>query len=408
MMKMPSPPAAATAMASLYARDKLLVERSFAHFTQESLALIDSQLLQQNQALCTEDVNNLHQQQECHEALAQACIRRIAYRCLDKYARLLSTADTVEDALKFYTLPNELQQRIATKYPIENTPPPTSWYEALNQLKELATTDGILDQGKLWCMILDHPMTSYVHMQCQICGHKVVDQYPLQQTDEEVGLKELQPTGDELELRAGWFRGPRKGVVFEFTCLECQHVSHWYRSGHPKVILNPNKWGRLCGDQEDLRLTLADYLKIPVRLVVPLDWDHVWSEYQSSSSNTSWEVQDGSARNFARRLDEGIGSWTRVWAISSNAEWCQDVTREYLMYRRVGGRADHRNNHDSNEMSRYKETVRKAQNDSTGQLTQAKTCYGYMLARANFTDDVITKELQRAATEYGDKEWWQL
>jgi hypothetical protein len=119
-------------------------------------------------------------------------------------------------------------------------------------------------------------------------------------------------------------------------------------------------------------------------------------------------VQDGSARNFARRLDEGIGSWTRVWAISSNAEWCQDVTREYLMYRRVGGRADHRNNHDNNEMSRYKETVRKAQNDSTGQLTQAKTCYGYILARANFTDDVITKELQRAATEYGDKEWWQL
>lgn len=407
-MKMPSP-AAATALASLYARDKLLVEKSFDHLTQDSVALMDSQLLQEyNKALSTEGDVNLRKQQECHEALAQACIRRIAYRCLDKYARLLSTEDVVEDALRFYTLPDELQQRLAVKYPIESTRPPTTWYEALNQLKELATTDGILDQGKLWRLILEHPMTSYVHVQCQQCGHKVFDQYPLQQTDIEVGLKELPPTGNELELRAGWFRGPRKGVVFALTCPDCQHISHWYRSGHPKVVLNPNKWGRLCGDQEDLRLTLADYLKIPVRLVIPLDWDHVWSEYKSSSSNVSWEVQDGSARNFARRLDEGIGSWTRVWAISSNIEWCQDVTCEYLMYKKNGGRADDRNDQAGDEMSRFKETVKEARNDSTGHLTQAKTCYGYILARANFTGDIITKELQRAASEYGDKEWWQL
>ena len=35
------------------------------------------------------------------------------------------------------------------------------------------------------------------------------DQYPLKQTDDDVGLQELTPTGMELELRAGWFRGPR-------------------------------------------------------------------------------------------------------------------------------------------------------------------------------------------------------
>jgi len=278
----------------------------------------------------------------------------------------------------------------------------------------LASDEKSLDQDKLWRLVLKHPMTAYIHVQCQLCGHVVPDQYPLQQTDADVGIKEVSPTGAEIEIRAGWFRGPRKAVVFELTCPRCKHISMWYRSGHPKVILNPNKWGRLCGEQEDLRLTLAEYLNIPVRLVCPLDWDHVWSEYQTSqtllntSSLAAWKVEDGSARNFFRRLDEGIGSWTRVWAIHTNPDWCQNVTQEYLRYQKDGGRADDHGDEEDDAMNSYKQTVKYAQHDSTGSLTQAKTCNGYILARANFTDDDVTLQLKRAATEYGSKEWWQL
>ena len=80
------------------------------------------------------------------------------------------------------------------------------------------------------------------------------------------------------------------------------------------------------GEQEDLRLTLADYLDISVRLGVPLDWDHVWTEYQSSEKSNCWRVEDGSPRNFMCRLDEGIGSWTCVWSIHPNPKLCQDIT----------------------------------------------------------------------------------
>lgn len=265
---------------------------------------------------------------------------------------------------------------------------------------------GLLDHGKLWRLIIDHPITAYVPVQCQKCGHVVPDQ----QTDAEVGLEEIPPTGDELAIRAGWFRGPRGAVVFQLTCPICLYVSRWYRSGHPKIILNPNRWGRLCGEQEDLRLTLAEYLDIPCRLAVPLDWDHIWSEYQSTtalpSPSSAWKVHDGSARNFCCRLDEGIGSWTRVWAIHSNPEWCQDVTREYLKCQQNEGRVDDHITNDN--MKRYEQIVQTAQKDSSGEFTQAKTVQGYLLERANMSDEDITVELRQAASDYGTKEWYQL
>ena len=418
---MMAPPTAAMALASLNARDKLLVEQSFRHLTSNALQTLDRHMRNEfDDVLLDADGGKLEAQQiqsECHLAVAQACIRRVAYRCLDKYARLLSSLDVMEDALKHYTLPTEMQSELATKYSssgtsTSSTTPPTTWYEALEQLKLMASTndndDAVLDQGKLWRLIVDHPMTSYVHVQCQKCGHTVPDQYPLQQSDAELGLEELQPVGDELELRAGWYRGPRKTVVFQLTCPKCKHISNWYRSGHPQIILNPNKWGRLCGEQEDLRLMLEDYLDIPVRLAVPLDWDHIWSEYKSSSGG--WQVQDGSARNFCCRLDEGIGSWTRVWTIHTNPEWCQDVTQEYLAYQRDGGRADDRDHYgeDCARMKQYEQKVQAAQKDLSGELTQAKTCNGYVLARANLSSEEITQELQRAARDYGSKEWWQI
>lgn len=401
-MKTSSRSAAASALAAVYLKDKALVESSFNHLTAGTLQTLDDTLFREyNNRMHTTDDGS---RDDCHLMLATACIRRIAHRCLDKYARLQSSREVVEDALQFYTLPMELQEQLASKY---GTLPPTTWYESLDQLTLVCTIEDALDRGKLWRLILDHPMTAYVSVRCQSCGHVVPDQYPTQQSDAEVGLREIAHTGDELDLRAGWFRGPREAVVFQLTCTVCKAVSKWYRSGHPQIILNPNKWGRLCGDQEDLRLTLADYLSIPVRLAHPLDWDHVWSEYnESSTAESTWQVQDNSARNFCCRLDEGIGSWTRVWAIHSNPDWCKDVTRNYLTIQRRGGRAD--NNIDDKTMERYEKIIKDAKVDKSGDLTQARTVNGYALYRANLSDDSITMELQRAARDYGSKEWWEL
>lgn len=79
-------------------------------------------------------------------------------------------------------------------------------------------------------------------------------------------------------VRAGWFRGPRGAVVFSYSCPDCQAVSRWYRAVHPEITLNPRKWGRLCGETEDLKMWLARYLGVRLRVCCPLDWDHVWTE----------------------------------------------------------------------------------------------------------------------------------
>ena len=392
-MKTSSGSAAASALAALYLKEKLFVEDSFNHMTTNALQSLDDKLFQEYKCLYTADDRS---RDDCHVVLAKACIRRIAHRCLSKYDRLHSR-EVVENALQYYTLPPELQELLSKKY---GASPPATWYESLEQLKA-STLD---DQGELWRQILDHPMTMYVPVQCQSCGHIVPDQYPTKQSDAEVGLREIPPTGEELEVRSGWFRGPRQDVVFELTCTACSSLSTWYRSGHPQILLNPNKWGRLCGDQEDLRLNLADYLNIPVRLAIPLDWDHVWSEYLSESS--SWQVQDDSARNFCCRLDEGIGSWTGVWAIHPNPEWCEDVTQDYLNTQQHGGRAD--NKIDKESMKRYEKTVKNAREDRTGDLTQAKTINGYILERAHISHETITSVLQTAAHDFGNKKWWEV
>ena len=119
-------------------------------------------------------------------------------------------------------------------------------------------------------------------------------------------------------------------------------------------------------------MVLAGCLNVPVRLVVPLDWDHVWTEYDQGSSSpspsSSWQVHDGDARNFCRRLDEGIGSWAGVWAIHPDPDLCEDVTSDYLTCRRDGGRADNYNDDDDDDddddgMGRYKDAVRMARED---------------------------------------------
>ena len=408
LMKTTSPAGAVAALAALYSQDPRGIERCFEHLTPPALKELDKNLL----ARCLESIENNTNSSEdelevaataaCHRVVAQAVIRRKVHQCLQKYSTV-SSPQTVEEALKYYTLPEPLQMELKDKYGNDEDPPPNTWFDALQQLQH-----GNNDVIELWKLILDHPMTAYVPVQCQTCGYTIPDEYPPKASDKDVGLSEEDPRGDELEIRSGWFRGPRRRAkVFVLDCPDCHSVSRWYRSGHPKIILNPKRWGRLCGEQEDLRLDLANYLNVSVRTCLPLDWDHVWGEFSANiSDGDSWQVHDESCRNFAARLDEGIGAWTGVWTIHPNPKLCCDVTEEYLSCQQQGGRAE--DSHASN-MNKYREIVGKTRNDHTATSTQAKTLYGYVVQRANFpSSEEITSELQQAAKDYGMRRWWQL
>ena len=315
-MKASSSPAAATALAALYAKDGRFVERSLGHLTPAALNELDRRLLLEFFSSSSDAAAAAANNEEdweggssplpLHSTLARACIRYRVHKCIDKYAATSRySREEVEDALKFHELPPGVREGLASSSArvgedVDDDlgggggggappPPPANWHEELERLKRSASSgrDGGGGVGGLWRLVCDHPMTSYVPVQCMSCGLVVPDQYPPDRTDAEVGLEEVTPGGDELGLRSGWFRGPREAVAFRLTCPDCRHVTHWYRSGHPRIILDPNGRGRLCGEQEDLRLVLAGYLNVPVRLVVPLDWDHVWTEYDQGSSSPS-------------------------------------------------------------------------------------------------------------------------
>eukprot|EP00587_Corethron_hystrix_P008492 CAMPEP_0113297636 /NCGR_PEP_ID=MMETSP0010_2-20120614/414_1 /TAXON_ID=216773 ORGANISM="Corethron hystrix, Strain 308" /NCGR_SAMPLE_ID=MMETSP0010_2 /ASSEMBLY_ACC=CAM_ASM_000155 /LENGTH=307 /DNA_ID=CAMNT_0000150555 /DNA_START=174 /DNA_END=1097 /DNA_ORIENTATION=+ /assembly_acc=CAM_ASM_000155 len=304
----------------------------------------------------------------------------------------------MEDSLRHHILPGQLQADLADQYGGE---PPSTWMDALDRLRELANGSN----AELWRMVMDHPMTAYVPVQCQKCGHILPDTTrTTKEEDADLGLTEDEPMPEEKSyVRGGWFRGPRQSVVFVMNCPICGEVSRWFRSDDPKIILNPFKWGRLCGEQENLRLHLARYLGVRLRTAIPLDWDHVWSEYQEDDG--TWTVHDDSARNFAARLEECIGAWTGVLAISPDHELCYDATDDYLLLKNEGGRADL---HHRKKMLEWKQKVKAARLDPTGQSTQAGTLNGFLLGQSAMSSEEITSELRHAVKNFASQEWWQV
>jgi hypothetical protein len=402
--------------------------------------------------------NNAEGEEGCHErrVIATALLRRIVHKCLDKYSERASPQQ-VEEALKYHTLPEALRSELAARYNRsggsggggEDAPTPTAtWYDALQDLVRVVAAAAASEEGGddgdddpattatilLWDLLLDHPMTAYVAMQCQSCGHVVPDESG-PPSDSDLGLAEDDPTESEAPLvRGGWFRGrPRPARVLVLTCPRCNAVSRWFRSGDPRTILNPHRWGRLCGEQQGLRLDLARYLGLPTpRTCIPLDWDHVWSEdHRGTTSDVvvgdgdgdvvlpkkttarpyggEWYVRDESARNFAARLDEGIGSWTAVLAISPHPDLCEDATDDYLQCRLMGGRGVGRaDDRFSAEMGRYRDMVKQARTDPSGTRTQAGTVNGYALQRTGFVSSDVTATLRRAVHDYGVRAWYEL
>jgi len=315
-------------------------------------------------------------------------------------------------ALKIHSLPEEMQRRLTTKY---GGSPPGTWFDALSHLEMLA--DG--SKAKLWELVNSHPIVEYVHVQCQYCGNKIPDDgSAITSDDEAIGLSIAEPTEEENALICGgWFRGPRTAKVFVLKCQLCGEVSRWFRSQRPEVILNPRRWGRLCGEQQTLQSWLADYFAIETRIALPLDWDHIWVECRYGEDE-AWHVLDNSARNFASRLDEGIGAWTHVLTFGDKVDFCGEVTSEYLscasdsdlkggqdMEVRNNGRADP---HLILQMPHWRSLVLSAREDASGQSAQAKTVNGHVLYIAGFTDLQISSIIKQAVLDCGESKWWDV
>jgi len=302
------------------------------------------------------------------------------------------SAEKTEEVLGSFKLPPDLAERCGLSRDAEQT-----WLDAVKEIQRQNRESSPL---QLWSAIEKHPIVEYVHVQCQACGRQVPDSFP---DPEDANLKEETPNDDETPfVRSGWFRGPRGPVVFVYTCPSCGVVSRWYRSLHPEITLNPVRWGRLCGEQEDLKVWLAKYVGVHLRVCCPMDWDHVWTEVWDGEG---WQPLDPNCVNFARRLREGIGSWTRVLAIgtpvsgNSPADASEDATEAYIL----------RANGSDTDVAEWRLQIEKARNDSTGASTQSRTLCGYIIEQAGFDISKVTAELRLAQTDFDcGNDWWEL
>jgi ribosomal protein S27E len=261
----------------------ILFEQSFQTVTSSSLCWIDQQFdneldfvrIDDNTAkaattVCTYQVDieedpgdNNHEEEEIQQQqqqqqqprniiIAKIVIRRIVYKCLNKYSTISSKLE-VEEALKYYALPKDLQEELFSKY--GGTFKPQTWYDAIHQLQNYCTrlcnNDKNNNDSNNGDYLVTHPITSYVPVQCQSCGHIIPDEYNTNNNDDaNIGLTEVEPTSEEQPfVRTGWFRGPRlQSKVFELDCPKCDHVSRWYRSSSSKnYIKSKIDGGRLCG-----------------------------------------------------------------------------------------------------------------------------------------------------------------
>ena len=80
-----------------------------------------------------------------------------------------------------------------------------------------------------------------------------------------------------------------KILPFTEGCPACQYTSRWFRSSHPEITLNPQRWGRLCGEQED-------------------DWDG----NVCCHTLLIGDFRERSHRNFQLNCEIAEGKWMRI------------------------------------------------------------------------------------------------
>ena len=397
-----SSPFAAFERARLAALAPAVRHECFAHLTRANLDQLESRLADGSSDTAAGTA-----------VIGAALLRRVVHHVLAKRgaAGCGGGRERFEEILDSHALPEAMRLRVAEQFFDDDDRAPTAeatftWLSLLRWLETLAGGS----RERLWELVEAAPWLEYVPVQCAACGRPVADETNPEASDQEVGVAEVPPTDVERPLvRSGWYRGPRGPVVFELTCRSCGSVSRWFRSSAPEVVLNAHRWGRLCGEQEDLRAWFADGVAQPMRTIVPLDWDHVWSEHAADVAGVWVPPRDDPARNFAARLDEGIGSWTEVLAIGAEPEWCGCVTDDYLRVHDAAadpaGRADAKH---APQMARYRDTVRAARLEPSGSLCQARTLNGFVLQSAGFDATHVSGVMRRAAQQFGSREWWEV
>ncbi|CAJ1401182.1 unnamed protein product [Effrenium voratum] len=295
---------------------------------------------------------------EAERRTARQMLREKVWAVRRKWQLLGSySPEKTEEVLASFELPKDLAERCGLSEG-------GTWLDAVKALPKS-------DPFELWQKVERHPIVEYVHVQCQTCGHRVPDTFP---AEEDPNLSEEPPTEEEKPfVRGGWFRGPKGPVTFVYRC-PCGASSRWFRATHPEITLNPNRWGRLCGEQEDLKAWLAKYLGVRLRVCLPLDWDHVWTEVFDGEE---WQPVDPNCRNFARRLNENIGSWTRVLALGTPGsgdvvQATEEVTEAYLRHAQGS----------DEEVAAWRRQIWAAREDGGGSSTQSRTRNGHLLRLA--------------------------
>eukprot|EP00670_Eutreptiella_braarudii_P027513 CAMPEP_0174375290 /NCGR_PEP_ID=MMETSP0811_2-20130205/114028_1 /TAXON_ID=73025 ORGANISM="Eutreptiella gymnastica-like, Strain CCMP1594" /NCGR_SAMPLE_ID=MMETSP0811_2 /ASSEMBLY_ACC=CAM_ASM_000667 /LENGTH=681 /DNA_ID=CAMNT_0015525363 /DNA_START=17 /DNA_END=2062 /DNA_ORIENTATION=+ len=176
-----------------------------------------------------------------------------------------------------------------------------------------------------------------------------------------------------------------EGRVYVLHCADCGKQTRWWRSQAPEICLNPNNWGRRCGEQSDMKVWFAGYMGVGNRYVISVDNDHIWTE--------SWNDAEG---RFVQGHVHGNG-WTEIIAIGSSLPGTgpgavmasEHLTERYLENLWPG---------DRNGPQRSKVDARRR--DATGKSTQLHTLIGYACARGGLDAAGVTAVLRAAHEDY--------
>jgi len=252
-----------------------------------------------------------------------------------------------------------------------------TWLDAVEHIKTTAAKDAEAEgrpapgPGELWKKLsgLMGWMFGYKQSRCLECG-----------CQKGKTTVDAPRTDDEKNRRFNL-----EGRVYVLDCADCGKKTRWWRSQAPEICLNPNNWGRRCGEQSDMKIWFAGYIGVGHRYVISVDNDHIWTE--------SWNDDAG---HFVQGHVHGNG-WTDIVAIGSSlpgsgpgAEMASEhLTERYLTNLWPG---------DKNAPQRARVDVRRA--DETGSKTQLHTLVGYACARGGLDAAGVTAALRTAQRDY--------
>lgn len=304
---------------------------------------------------------------------ATLALRHKVWQCRNKERVYHSyTKEQSEAAMRRWEIPASWAEKFGLPAEAGYT-----WLDAVQRVKASATAEAEAEgrpapgPGELWRKLsgLMGWMFGYKQSRCLECG-----------SQEGKTTVDIPRTDEEKDRRFNL-----EGRVYVLDCANCGKKTRWWRSQAPEICLNPNNWGRRCGEQSDMKVWFAGYIGVGHRYVISVDNDHIWTE--------SWNDDSG---QFAQGHVHGNG-WTEIVAIGSSlpgsgpgAEMASEhVTERYLTNLWPG---------DKTAPQRARVDARRA--DETGKNTQLHTLIGYACARGGLDAAGVTAVLRAAQRDY--------